>query len=750
MAGLGWKALLELGRQEKASAMNDDDRVEIIMGYLMEKAPKCCYDGSNKSELQCTCLSCLVDDSSRNAVALWTLWFARLEKETQQLILIEKIRATKLCQVVGEELPNYCLPFTTELPKVAEALGEVKICKFAMMALLRMGRRAWSTCKEAVDSGINPQHGLKGKECPRSKKFKVQVEPGLQQFFESVIIPLSGPRPTRSTREKSGAVDKEDFEDFTELDPEWTKRRLFGKYCWDLGYSVKKGSGTKVLKREDEDWLTSGVEYGHICSWGFFWTYWNRNHPKLIVRKPSKDICGLCYQFHLGQRTTTSSSNIHIRNHPDNDDSSLQSGGGNEDNDDQDGALMEARERDTQRIAIEIKQHIDDAASMRQLTQKVIEDAKTATRENYADKDMAITLVADYCQNMEMPFFGKDQPGETYYYTPKTINLFGIVDCNSAKEVLHAYGYGEEHGGKGGNNVASLLMKHLFDRGLLDGIKRKTLNVVMDNCGGQNKNNYVLRLAPYLVEMGYFEEVNFIFLIVGHTKNVADRLFNILKRLYRTQNIFSMGMMMEAMKHELTIPYEVDWQVFKNWDKYLNRIYKAKMSSVKKWQMFSSSVELGLTKVCLKGSNVVGAETAEEGLGKRNVTDEQRKSILLEGPTPLYATKPGLREIKQVELWSKYRPLIPKEYRDECCPRPCKEVIEREKNKKNAKGKLKRDEKKEKQKVAVVPRMPIVAATTISTTSSNGGNGNLLTTTTSSSPSKRSHEEAELDDSIML
>jgi hypothetical protein len=31
---------------------------------------------------------------------------------------------------------------------------------------------------------------------------------------------------------------------------------------------------------------------------------------------------------------------------------------------------------------------------------------------------------------MEMPFFGKDQPGEMCYYTPKTINQFGIMDCN--------------------------------------------------------------------------------------------------------------------------------------------------------------------------------------------------------------------------------------------------------------------------------------------------------------------------------
>jgi hypothetical protein len=35
----------------------------------------------------------------------------------------------------------------------------------------------------------------------------------------------------------------------------------------------------------------------------------------------------------------------------------------------------------------------------------------------------------------------------------------------------------------------------------------KELNLVMDNCGGQNKNNCVILLAPYLVEMDYFDRV---------------------------------------------------------------------------------------------------------------------------------------------------------------------------------------------------------------------------------------------------
>ena len=93
------------------------------------------------------------------------------------MLIMEKICATKLLLVVGEELPIYCLPFTTELPKVAEVLGEVEICKFGRMLVRVMGRRAWSTCKQAVASGTNPQNGLKGKEGPRLKNSRMKLSP---------------------------------------------------------------------------------------------------------------------------------------------------------------------------------------------------------------------------------------------------------------------------------------------------------------------------------------------------------------------------------------------------------------------------------------------------------------------------------------------------------------------------------------------------------------------------------------------
>jgi hypothetical protein len=60
---------------------------------------------------------------------------------------------------------------------------------------------------------------------------------------------------------------------------------------------------------------------------------------------------------------------------------------------------------------------------------------------------------------------------------------------------------------------------------------------------------------------------------------------------------------------------------------------------------------------------------------------------------------------------------VPKVYQDECCPRPAKEVLDREGNKKRrAKGKQKQEEKKEKGKMTVaLPPKPAVTTMMSST-----------------------------------
>ena len=97
------------------------------------------------------------------------------------------------------------------------------------------------------------------------------------------------------------------------------------------------------------------------------------------------------------------------------------------------------------------------------------------------------------------------------------VNHAHIYDDGQVKEHLHCHVYHKRIGKKGANNVSLLVMKmlwgfHFLGKDLVVG----ELNIIFDNCSGQNKK--VLELAPWMMEMGYFKSINFIFLVVGHTK----------------------------------------------------------------------------------------------------------------------------------------------------------------------------------------------------------------------------------------
>jgi hypothetical protein len=147
-------------------------------------------------------------------------------------------------------------------------------------------------------------------------------------------------------------------------------------------------------------------------------------------------------------------------------------------------------------------------------------------REDLASKDTndviqqsqrSHAFVGDYCQKLELPSFCLQQPGYTYYVLPLTVNCFGAANCSNEKDCLYFYVYHEGGGKCSGNKVASLVLETLKKKGLLNpnNPPTKKLMLVFDNCSGQNnKNGMVLKLVVYLVEMGYFEEVQFMFLIL--------------------------------------------------------------------------------------------------------------------------------------------------------------------------------------------------------------------------------------------
>ena len=108
---------------------------------------------------------------------------------------------------------------------------------------------------------------------------------------------------------------------------------------------------------------------------------------------------------------------------------------------------------------------------------------------------------------------------------------------------MHAYVYQESSGKKGANNVVSFLL-HYIQTNIISVShncpqQKDELNVIMDNCGGQNKNGLVLRAAAMMMERGWFKRVNMIFLVKGRTQNSADRMFNLLKIHFWQTNVYS-------------------------------------------------------------------------------------------------------------------------------------------------------------------------------------------------------------------
>lgn len=90
------------------------------------------------------------------------------------------------------------------------------------------------------------------------------------------------------------------------------------------------------------------------------------------------------------------------------------------------------------------------------------------------------------------------------------------------------YIWGEKDGKRGPNEIASNLYDYLTKIDF-EG-KFKTLALYCDNCGGQNKNRYVLSMIRYFLDNSdNIETINLNFLITGHTYMPADSMHAVIE-----------------------------------------------------------------------------------------------------------------------------------------------------------------------------------------------------------------------------
>ena len=212
-------------------------------------------------------------------------------------------------------------------------------------------------------------------------------------------------------------------------------------------------------------------------SFPMYRNYWKKYHNDLKVSHPVEDICTQCCTFANHHRVLANHAlSSQLSDESDEEDmNDLEAG--NEDNDEgvdhinrniDTTGLEAARTRsqeEKERMLLEAAEHIKMARAQRKLYQEKVAKAKRTATNPHASR--TYTFVVDYGQNMELPKFGEQQPGVTYYYSPMTVNNLGMVnhahvyESGRVSEHMHCHVYTEAEGKKGANNVASLMRTQL-------------------------------------------------------------------------------------------------------------------------------------------------------------------------------------------------------------------------------------------------------------------------------------------------
>lgn len=79
------------------------------------------------------------------------------------------------------------------------------------------------------------------------------------------------------------------------------------------------------------------------------------------------------------------------------------------------------------------------------------------------------------------------------------------------------------------------------------GVGETDAQINADNCGGQNKNNFVIWYYCWRILCGMHDSILYSFLIAGHTKFSPDWCFGLIKQSFRRRYVSSLFDLMEAV-----------------------------------------------------------------------------------------------------------------------------------------------------------------------------------------------------------
>ena len=589
-----------------------------------------CIDLHNASRVsKCNCMEELRDnitDEEKDRVVAYLIIYARMGFREQRSLVAEWKRyafSTKaLCDRRGDQHKVYLLPGSQTF----------KICKNAVAHIIGKGRAAWNSI------GKKDSHGLADRKSNHSTR---EEDLDLLHEFFFALNALGAPRATRIvtslTADKVATELKDADTDLVELPSCHSKRSLYNSYLADVGWQCTYDNKSRVTNLVELPDSEKKTEYP--VSWPTFCRYWKKNFPKLVVQRPSEDICDECVIF-ANRHKYLCKKRQELK---DQADEQVDPKDYDEDNKDLD---------EQEQLVEKAAHHVMMAKKQRDFFNTKKELAKSTA--HLPQEERVFTFVADFAQNMYIPNFAAEQPGATYYYSPLNVFPFGIVDGSTDPTQLTAHVFYEGECKKGGNSVASMLWKELEMKGLMNGRCAKEINFVFDNCAGQNKNRMVTRLLFFLVRLGITKIARAIFLVKGHTKNDCDRMFNLMKYDYRKMNCYTPAELIAIVnEHPQVNAVAMAPSDFKDWDALENKMIK-KADDILKNHVFSVMATSPNTMLI---QEYAGAPVVRQELVKRQYhTVDWKLHFKLQVVPPL-----GLPDIKWNELYLKWGRFVPEE-----------------------------------------------------------------------------------------
>jgi hypothetical protein len=246
------------------------------------------------------------------------------------------------------------------------------------------------------------------------------------------------------------------------------------------------------------------ISGGVTCSWSTFLGRFNKSGVAIVPQL--SDICNACKNYYIKKRSGEC---------------------GDDDKEIFQAHCDESRKR---RLVYKFFRMINQNENESEWNKLIDELNKISSVDMFGADENIKVLSFDYKQNISLPY-NPLQANALYYASKKVINVFGIFDEDKNTQAIHLY---DETVGK---KTASEISSMLYDELVKMDLQNHHLVLFADNCGGQNKNSYLVFFLMWLVLKKFVKSVRLCFMVVGHTHFSPDRGFGLLSKKLKTCNL---------------------------------------------------------------------------------------------------------------------------------------------------------------------------------------------------------------------